>query len=94
MPKEAAGKWHMVVDYRWLNDCTMVDAYPLPLVDPLLNRQGQNTILTFLDMKHGYHQITLDEASRAATTMSVPGKAIHQWRVMPMGVKNGNAQFQ
>ena len=76
MPKEVAGKWHMVVDYQWLNDCTMVDAHPLPLVDPLLNMQGQNKIWTFLDMKHGYHQMPLDEASRAATTMAVPGKGI------------------
>ena len=37
VPKEVPGKWRMVVDYRWLNDCTMVDVYPLPLVDPLLN---------------------------------------------------------
>ena len=26
VPKEAAGKWRMVVDDRWLNDCTMIDA--------------------------------------------------------------------
>ena len=45
-------------------------------------------------MKHGYHQMPLDKASRAATTMSVPGKGIYQWQVMLMGVKNGNAQFQ
>ena len=72
VPKEAAGKWRMVVDYRWLNDCTMVDVCPLPLVDPLLNLQRQKKIWTVLDMKHGYHQLPLDEASRAATTMSVP----------------------
>ena len=45
-------------------------------------------------MKHGYHQMPLDEASRADTTMAVPVKGIYQWRVMPMGVKNGNTQFQ
>ena len=55
VPKEVAGKWRMVLDYRWLNDCTLVDAYPLPLVEPLLNRQGQNKIWNDLDMKHGYH---------------------------------------
>ena len=84
----------MVVDYRWLNDCTMVDAYLLPLVDLLLNQQGQNKIRTVLNMKHGYHQMPLDEASRAANTMLVPGKGIYQWCAMSMGVKNGNAQFQ
>ena len=45
-------------------------------------------------MKSGYQQMPLEEASRAATTMAVPGKGIYQWPLMPMGVKNGNAQFQ
>ena len=26
--------------------------------------------------------------------MAMPGKGIYQWHVMPMGVRNGNAQFQ
>ena len=84
----------MVVDYRWLNECTLPDAYPLPLIDDILCRQGKNRVWTVLDMKHGYHQMPLAPEARPLTTMSIPGKGLYQWKVMPMGVRNGNAQFQ
>ena len=46
-----------------------------------------------LDLKHGYHQMPLHEDSRACTAMSTPLGPM-QWKVVPMGAKNGNAVFQ
>ena len=94
VPKKDKGTWRVVVDYRWLNECTVPDAYPIPLIDDVLNRQGHNTIWTVLDMKNGFHQMPLKPEHRPATTMSIPGGGLWQWKVMPMGVRNGNSQFQ
>ena len=46
-----------------------------------------------LDLKHGYHQMPLHEDSRACTAMSTPLGPM-QWKVVPMGAKNGNPVFQ
>ena len=46
-----------------------------------------------LDLKHGYHQMPLHPDSRPCTAMSTPLGAM-QWKVVPMGAKNGNAAFQ
>ena len=46
-----------------------------------------------IDLKHGYHQMPLAKESRACTAMSTPLGPL-QWKVMPMGVTNGNAAFQ
>ena len=46
-----------------------------------------------LDLKHGYHQMPLHEDSRACAAMSTPLGPM-QWKVVPMGTKNGNAPFQ
>ena len=46
-----------------------------------------------LDLKHGYHQMPLHPDSRPCTAMSTPLGPM-QWKVVPMGAKNGNAAFQ
>jgi hypothetical protein len=46
-----------------------------------------------LDLKDGYHQMPLKEEHRYITCMSTP-RGIMQWRVLVMGLKNGNAMFQ
>ena len=46
-----------------------------------------------MDLSKGFHQTPLHPESRAKTTINFPGKR-YQWRVMPMGIKNGPAIFQ
>ena len=46
-----------------------------------------------IDLKHVYHQMPRADESRACTAMSAPLGPL-QWKVMPMGVTNGNAAFQ
>ena len=50
-------------------------------------------IFSLLDLKHGHHQMPLAKSSQDATAMSTP-LGLMRWNMMPMGVKNGNAQFQ
>ena len=94
VPKPRPNEWRMVVDYRSLNECTVPDAYPLPLIEDILCWRGKNKVWTVLDMRHGYHQLPLSAESRPLTTMVIPVKVFYQWKVMPMGVRNGNTQFQ
>ena len=46
-----------------------------------------------LELKHGYHQMPLHPDSRPCTALSTPLGPM-QWKVVPMGAKNGNAAFQ
>ena len=34
------GEYRLVIDYRWLNECLETDAYPLPLIEDVLELQG------------------------------------------------------
>ena len=77
VPKPRPNEWRIVVDYRWLNECTVPDAYPLPLIEDILCRKGKNKVWTVLDMKHGYHQMPLSPESRPLTTMAIPGKGLY-----------------
>ena len=59
----------------------------------MLQKQFRRRIFTVIDLKHAYHQMPLRDISRACTAMSTP-LGHFQWKVMPMGVTNGNAAFQ
>ena len=87
------GKWRLVDDFRRLNDATIADAHPMPIIEEILNKQSRNTIWTVLDMKDGYHQMPLKKEHRYLTCMSTPN-GTKQWKVLVMGLKNGCAQFQ
>ena len=93
VPKKEKGKWRLVVDYRQLNEATLPDAHPLPLIENTLENQSKHKIFTIVDLSKGFHQIPLHPESRAKTAMNLAGKR-YQWRVMPMGIKNGPPIFQ
>ena len=93
VPKKEKGEWRLVVDYRGLNKQTVHDSYSLPPIDSILRKQQKKRIFTVLNLKHGYHQMPLHEDSRPCTAISTPLGPM-QWKVVPMGAKNGNAAFQ
>ena len=93
VPKKEAGKYRLVVDFRALNAATVEDGYPLPLIEDILHRQGKYRIWSVLDMNDGYHQVPLKEEHRNSTCMSTP-RGILRWKVLVMGLRNGNAIFQ
>ena len=93
VPKKEKGEWRLVVDYRGLKKQTEHDSSSLPLIDTILQKKQKKRIFTVLDLKHAYHQMPLHPDSRPCTAMSTPLGPM-QWKVVPMGPKNGNAAFQ
>ena len=92
--------WLELCHSKWASPCFVVpknqtqhDSSTLPLIEDMLQKQHRRRIFTVIDLKHGYHQMPLAEESRACTAMSTPLGPL-QWKVMPMGVTNGNAAFQ
>jgi hypothetical protein len=93
VPKKDPGKWRLVIDYRKLNDATVVDGHPILRIEEILERQGKFKIWSVLDLKDGFHQIPIHPDSRHYTCMSTP-IGTFQWVVLPMGLKNAPSVFQ
>lgn len=57
--KKKDGSLRLCVDYRRLNDITVKNVYPLPLIDEMLDRLSDSKYFTTLDLKDAYWLIRI-----------------------------------
>ncbi|GBG86438.1 hypothetical protein CBR_g41435 [Chara braunii] len=83
----------LCIDYRKLNAQTVKNVGPLPRIDDLLERMGGAKYFSKIDLKSGYHQISIQPNDRYKTAFKMR-YAHFEWVVMPFGLTNAPATFQ
>ena len=85
MKKDGRIRW--CVDFRQLNQCTVKDSYPLPLIQGNLQKLGRSQIFSTLDGTGAYHNISINERDRPLTAFLTPWGQYH-FKRMPFGLCN------
>ncbi len=66
------GSIRFCVDYKKVNDLTIVDAHSLPIVNDTVDKIGRKKYYTSIDLASGYWQVEVDENSQEITAFVIP----------------------
>lgn len=87
------GSLRPCIDYRGLNDITIKNKYPLPLMDSAFAPLHGSTVFTKLDLRDAYHLVRIKEGDQWKTAFNTP-LGHFEYEVMPFGLTNAPAVFQ
>jgi hypothetical protein len=87
------GNYRFCVDYRGVNSVTYQDTYPLPHIETCLSSLDGSTWFSTLDLRAGYHNISICESDRDKTAF-ITRRGCWRYKVLPFGLTCAPSVFQ
>ena len=87
------GSLRPCIDYRQLNDITVKNRYPLPLISSTFEPLAKAQFFTKLDLRSAYHLVRIRDGDEWKTAFNTH-LGHFEYLVMPFGLTNAPAVFQ
>ena len=87
------GDIRLCVDMRRANEAIIRERHPIPTIDEVLERLNGSTVFSKIDLRWGFHQVELDEASRAITTVALD-ENLYRYKRMMFGITSAPEKYQ
>ena len=91
--KDASDDLRPCQDYRYINSHTIKDAYPLPLVQSLMDQVKDAKVFTKFDVRWGYNNICIWDGDQWKAAF-ITHRGLFEPTVMFFGLSNSPATFQ
>lgn len=91
--KKKDGTLRPVQDYRYLNEGTIPNVYPLPLISDLFDKLKDAKYFTKLDVRAGYNNVRIKEGDQWKAAFKT-SRGLFEPTVMFFGLCNAPATFQ
>ena len=86
-------KKRMIQDYQYLNEWTIKNNYPLPLISDVLEKIGTKKVFMKMDLRWGYNNVRIKEGNEWKAAFMMP-EELFEPTVMFFGLTNSPATFQ
>src|ERR1041385_7957429 len=82
----------MCVDYRKLNEVTIKNKYPLPMIEDLFDQFNRARVFSKIDLRTGYHQLMVRESDIPKTAF-MTRYGLFKYTMMSFELTNAPAYF-
>ena len=91
--KKPGGGLRFCVDYRWLNEISRKDSYPIPRIDETLRTIVVAKYISKVDVISAFHRIRIKDGDEWKTAFNTRF-GLYEWLITPFGLTGALAMFQ
>ncbi|MDH5679891.1 MAG: reverse transcriptase family protein, partial [Nitrospinota bacterium] len=93
VPKKGTDRYRWCIDFRRLNQQTVGDSYPAPVLEDIIRRIGDDCcVFSTLDCSQAYLSVPIAEESKQCTAFGTPF-GLFEFNRSPYGMLNAGAKF-